>query len=244
MLRWRRTPRSAPARNPQTFRTSEREEARVRPRVPPAIYARLVGGSSVHFTANFWRFHPSDFNEGTKWGPIPGADLVDWPITYDDLEPYYDRVEDARAILGPPKEPSEEPAEPAEPAEEKPAEEKPAEEKTKPEGIASDPLQRTVMRLAGWPSERSRRAAERLIVQKEKSIDLVRNVLVSQEKKLELGMHAHIPFSSRRAMKSSALASSASWSGTCGSFPNWAILPNTGRYWFETSRGGATMRKM
>jgi len=77
-----------PARNPQTFRTSEREEARVRPRVPPAIYARLVGGSSVHFTANFWRLHPVDFVEGTLWSGVEGASLVDWPITYQELEPY------------------------------------------------------------------------------------------------------------------------------------------------------------
>ena len=32
-------------------------------------------------------------------------------------------------------------------------------------------------------------------------------------------------------------------SGTSGSLLNWAILPRTGRYWLETSSGGATMRK-
>ena len=37
--------------------------------------------------------------------------------------------------------------------------------------------------------------------------------------------------------------SPSSRSGTSGSFENCAILPSTGRYWFETSSGGATMRK-
>ena len=82
-----------PRRNIQTFRASEAEEAGIRRQVPPAIYGRLVGGSSVHFTANFWRLHPVDFKEGTLWGGVEGASLVDWPITYDELEPYYTKVD-------------------------------------------------------------------------------------------------------------------------------------------------------
>src|SRR5258708_13905536 len=57
------------------------------------LYGRCVGGTSVHFTANFWRFHEIDFVERSKVGPVPGADLRDWPITYADLEPYYTKVE-------------------------------------------------------------------------------------------------------------------------------------------------------
>jgi choline dehydrogenase-like flavoprotein len=56
-------------------------------------YARVVGGSSSHFNANFWRLHEIDFIERSVLGPIEGADLVDWPITYADLEPYYTKVE-------------------------------------------------------------------------------------------------------------------------------------------------------
>ena len=47
----------------QTFRDDESKEATVT-QVPPAEYAQTVGGSSVHFTANFWRFRESDFNRG------------------------------------------------------------------------------------------------------------------------------------------------------------------------------------
>src|SRR5579884_3516358 len=50
-------------------------------------------------------------------------------------------------------------------------------------------------------------------------------------------------FSSRRCRNSCGVRSLASFSGTSASFANCAILPSTGRYWFETSRGGATIRK-
>jgi choline dehydrogenase-like flavoprotein len=56
-------------------------------------YGRLVGGTSVHFTANFWRFHEIDFIERSKLGPISGTTFADWPLTYSDLEPYYTKVE-------------------------------------------------------------------------------------------------------------------------------------------------------
>lgn len=64
--------------------------------------ASLVGGSSVHMTANFWRFHPIDFNERTVLGAIPGAALADWPITYDELEPYYTKVDWEVGVSGVP----------------------------------------------------------------------------------------------------------------------------------------------
>ncbi|MCW8874014.1 MAG: NAD(P)-binding protein, partial [Xanthomonadales bacterium] len=42
--------------DPQTFRRNAPEKATVQTRaLPTAVYARGVGGSSVHFTANFWR---------------------------------------------------------------------------------------------------------------------------------------------------------------------------------------------
>ena len=59
----------------------------------PLTYARNVGGSSVHYTANFWRFHDVDFKERSLLGAIPGASLEDWPISYAELEPYYTKVE-------------------------------------------------------------------------------------------------------------------------------------------------------
>ncbi|HTQ85926.1 MAG TPA: GMC family oxidoreductase, partial [Candidatus Solibacter sp.] len=78
------------SRQPNTFRSSEQEKAKVQPTL---LYGRVVGGGSVHFTANYWRFHEIDFIERSRRGAVAGADLVDWPITYADLEPYYTKVE-------------------------------------------------------------------------------------------------------------------------------------------------------
>ncbi len=82
-----------PATNPQTFRNTESQKAEKVSGRNPLTYARVVGGSSSHFNANFWRLHEIDFIERSRLGAIEGADLVDWPITYAELEPYYTKVE-------------------------------------------------------------------------------------------------------------------------------------------------------
>ncbi len=85
----------------QTFRHHAGETA-TRPAVQPARYARGVGGSSVHFTANFWRFRQSDFKERSLHGPISGTNFADWPITYEELEPYYTKVDWDIGVSGAP----------------------------------------------------------------------------------------------------------------------------------------------
>lgn len=79
-----------PKLQPTTFRKTPNDPAKQQRSL---VYGRLVGGTTVHFTANFWRFHEIDFIERSKVGAIPGANFVDWPITYADLEPYYTKVE-------------------------------------------------------------------------------------------------------------------------------------------------------
>ena len=85
----------------QTFRHDESETATM-PANTPLRYARGVGGSSVHFTANFWRFRPVDFKERSLLGPITGTNFADWPITYEELEPYYTRVDWEIGVSGAP----------------------------------------------------------------------------------------------------------------------------------------------
>jgi len=75
---------------PNTFRKSAADKATVKPTVQ---YGQCVGGGSVHFTANYWRFHEIDFVERSRLGEIPGTGFDDWPITYGDLEPYYTKAE-------------------------------------------------------------------------------------------------------------------------------------------------------
>ncbi|HEX4163952.1 MAG TPA: GMC family oxidoreductase [Bryobacteraceae bacterium] len=86
-----------PKVQPVTYRESETERAQPMKAIE---YGRQVGGGSVHFTANYWRFHESDFRERSLYGEVSGADLADWPIAYADLEPYYTKAEHELGISG------------------------------------------------------------------------------------------------------------------------------------------------
>lgn len=57
---------------------------------------RGVGGGTVHFTGVFYRFHESDFRVRTLDGTAE-----DWPISYEDLAPYYDKIENEIKVSGP-----------------------------------------------------------------------------------------------------------------------------------------------
>ncbi len=59
-----------------------------------------VGGSSNFMSGYFHRLKPIDFRLLSEFGPIEGANVVDWPISYEDLEPYYTKVERVVGISG------------------------------------------------------------------------------------------------------------------------------------------------
>lgn len=60
----------------------------------------VVGGSSNFMSGFFHRLKPVDFRLRSEFGPIPGANVVDWPIAYEDLEPYYAEVESVVGVSG------------------------------------------------------------------------------------------------------------------------------------------------
>ncbi|MDB5992225.1 MAG: choline dehydrogenase [Herbaspirillum sp.] len=59
-------------------------------------YIRAVGGTTWHWAGSAWRFLPNDF----KMQSVYGAGR-DWPLQYADLEPYYQRAEEALGVWGP-----------------------------------------------------------------------------------------------------------------------------------------------
>jgi len=59
------------------------------------LYIRNVGGTSWHFTGHAERMYPNDFREKSAYGRGE-----DWPISYEDLVPYYERVERAWGVAG------------------------------------------------------------------------------------------------------------------------------------------------
>jgi choline dehydrogenase-like flavoprotein len=55
--------------------------------------ANCVGGTMTHWAAWSWRFRPDDFRVLSTEGAVAGASLADWPIAYDEIEPFYQRAE-------------------------------------------------------------------------------------------------------------------------------------------------------
>jgi gluconate 2-dehydrogenase alpha chain len=72
--------------------------------LPPSLG---TGGGTIHWGGACWRFRPSEFRmrsvieERLGRGALPDhSTLVDWPMGYAELEPYYDRVEWELGISG------------------------------------------------------------------------------------------------------------------------------------------------
>ncbi len=60
----------------------------------PAWIVKAVGGSTVHWAGASLRLQEHEFKTRTTYGAIPGANLLDWPVTLAELEPYYAKAED------------------------------------------------------------------------------------------------------------------------------------------------------
>jgi choline dehydrogenase-like flavoprotein len=62
--------------------------------------AACVGGGTLSYGAQAWRYMPQDFKMRSTYGAPAGSSLEDWPITYDDLEPFYDKAEYEIGVSG------------------------------------------------------------------------------------------------------------------------------------------------
>ena len=87
-----------------TFRTGPDQRAR---QAAAPTMMNAVGGTSIHYYANSWRFHPWDFKVRSETikrygaGAIPkGTTVEDWPVGYDELEHYYDLIEYEIGVSG------------------------------------------------------------------------------------------------------------------------------------------------
>jgi choline dehydrogenase-like flavoprotein len=80
--------------NPRTFLSADGTERTTAPHEGDYHNnAMTVGGGTRVYGAQAWRFHADDFRMATRYGVPEGSSLSDWPISYDDLEPYYERAE-------------------------------------------------------------------------------------------------------------------------------------------------------
>ena len=66
----------------------------------PLWVCKTVGGTTVHWAGASLRFQEHEFRARTVYGNIPGTNLLDWPITLQELEPFYTRAEDKLGVTG------------------------------------------------------------------------------------------------------------------------------------------------
>ncbi len=91
-------------RQPVTWRPNRRTRANP---LPILNYGNQAGGGTVHYGAVSWRLHDDDFRARAQTIERYGASaipkdssLADWPLTYADLEPFYDRAEYELGVSG------------------------------------------------------------------------------------------------------------------------------------------------
>ena len=64
----------------------------------PAWIVKSVGGSTVHWAGASLRFQEHEFKTTTTYGEVPGANLLDWPISLQEMEPWYAKAEDKMGV--------------------------------------------------------------------------------------------------------------------------------------------------
>jgi len=96
-----------PARETLTFRNNTSESALPMRHLGSFLPAAGVGGAGIHWNGQNWRFLPTDFTARSQTTQRYGAQMIppdmtiqDWGVTYDELEPYYDKWEYLCGISG------------------------------------------------------------------------------------------------------------------------------------------------
>lgn len=66
----------------------------------PVWLCKTVGGTTMRWSGVSPRFLAHEFHTLTTYGAMENTTLIDWPITLDDLEPYYDKAEAKMGVSG------------------------------------------------------------------------------------------------------------------------------------------------
>ena len=95
------------ARDTLTVRNNPSQEALPMRRLGSFLPGEVVGGSGVHWSGHTWRWTDMEFKVRSMYEERYGKSFIpadmtiqDWGITYDELEPYYDKFEHTAAISG------------------------------------------------------------------------------------------------------------------------------------------------
>ncbi|MCZ6659542.1 MAG: GMC family oxidoreductase [Gammaproteobacteria bacterium] len=69
-------------------------------RIGPGVWlCKTVGGTTVRWSGITPRFLAHEFKARTSYG-LNATSTIDWPLTLEELEPYYDRAEDKMGVSG------------------------------------------------------------------------------------------------------------------------------------------------
>src|SRR5437660_4894078 len=95
------------ARDTLTVRNNPSQEALPMRRLGSFLPGEVVGGSAVHWSGHTWRWTDMEFKVRSNYEERYGKNFIpadmtiqDWGISYDELEPYYDKFEYTAAISG------------------------------------------------------------------------------------------------------------------------------------------------
>lgn len=64
----------------------------------PLWTVKGVGGSTLHWNGLAYRMQPHEFRPRSEYGAVEGASLIDWPVTFAELEPWYSRAEERMGV--------------------------------------------------------------------------------------------------------------------------------------------------
>ena len=94
-------------RDTLTIRNNPSQEALPMRRLGSFLPGEVVGGSGVHWSGHTWRWTDMEFKVRSMYEQRYGRNFIpedmtiqDWGITYDELEPYYDKFEYVAAVSG------------------------------------------------------------------------------------------------------------------------------------------------
>ena len=96
-----------PAQETLTFRNNTSQTALPMRHLGSFLPGAGVGGAGIHWNGQNWRFLPTDFTVRSQTTQRYGAQMIpqdmtiqDWGVTYDELEPFYDKWEYLCGISG------------------------------------------------------------------------------------------------------------------------------------------------
>jgi len=66
----------------------------------PVWLCKTVGGTTMRWSGVTPRFRDFEFRPKSTYGALDGTNLIDWPLTLAEIEPYYDKAEAKMGVSG------------------------------------------------------------------------------------------------------------------------------------------------